>query len=224
MTFKCEFCGRSFQRESTIAVHMCEPKRRRLERSERGVQLALQAYVRFYEITQGSARTRTFEDFCDSPYYKAMVRWGRYCVNARVINPSRFLEWLLKNNKKLDRWASDALYTEYLMQYLQTEAMEDALARAVEWSITWGEENSAPAQDCLRYGNSNAICYAITTGQLSPWVIYNSDSGQQFLSRLNPEQVAMIWNYIDADIWQRRFREYPADRAYVQDMLTKAGW
>ena len=224
MTYQCEFCQRKFQRESTIAVHMCEPKRRRMERSERGVQLGLQAYVRFYEIAQGSARTRTFEDFCDSPYYRAFVKWGRYCVDTRAINPRQFLEWLLKNNRKIDQWATDTVYNEYLLQYLRTEAVEDALSRCIEWSLDWAESSGGAAHDCLRYGNPNAICHAITTGRISPWVIYNSQSGQQFLSQLMAEQLTMIWPYIDAEVWQARFRARPADQAYAQEILTQAGW
>ena len=224
MSYQCEFCNRQFQRESTILVHMCEPKRRRLERSERGVQLGLQAYVRFYEITQSSARTRTFEDFCDSPYYRAFVKWGRYCVNTRVINPTQFLEWLLRNNRKIDRWATDGHYEEFLLDYVRRESADDALFRAISWSLDWADANTAPAHDCLRYGNANSICHAITTGRLSAWVIYNCDSGQALLARFMPEQVAMIWPWIDTDVWNQRFRDFPADREFVQDTLRKAGW
>jgi hypothetical protein len=55
-------------------------------------------------------------------------------------------------------------------------------------------------------------------------VIYNSESGQKFLSELNAEQVAMIWPYIDSDIWQKKFADYPGDQAYAQEILTQAGW
>ena len=67
MRHQCAFCKKEFARETSIAVHMCEPKRRRSERSERGVELGFQSYLRFYEIAQGSARLKTFDDFADSP-------------------------------------------------------------------------------------------------------------------------------------------------------------
>jgi hypothetical protein len=221
--FVCEFCKKSFARESSILTHMCEPKRRRLEKSERGVQLGFQAFVLFYQTLKPTA-AKTFDDFADSPYYKAFVKFGRYCVSIRAINPARFMEWLLKQNKKIDRWCSDQIYTEYLLYYLLVETVDDALARSIEYSIDWNEKTGHPAQDCLRYGNTNAVCYAITTGRVSPWVIYNSESGQKFLSGLDAGQLGMIWPYIDSDRWQQRFHEHPEDQQYARDILSKAGW
>lgn len=222
--FTCDYCKKEFARETSIAVHMCEPKRRRMERDERGVQLGFQAFIKFYEIMQGSARLKTFEDFCESAYYRAFVKFGRYCVNTRVINPARMMEWLLKHNKKIDHWCSDQIYTEYLLDYLKVENVDDAIARAIEWSIDWAERNESQPHDCLRYGNANVICHAVTTGRISAWAIYNSASGLEFLESLDQTQIAMIWPYIDSDVWQRRFRDYPADVEYVKDILKKAGW
>jgi hypothetical protein len=203
---------------------MCEPKRRYQEQDERGVQLGLHAYLKFYELTQGSARLKTFEDFATSPYYRAFVKFGRYCVAVKAINPARFVEWLLKNNKKIDHWARDTMYTEYLTEYLRIENVNDALARAMEHGIAWAEETGHPAEDCLRYGNANAMVYAVTTGRISAWILYNCDSGQKFLAELDATQIAMIWPYIDSEVWMKKFSDYVADQEYVREMLAKAGW
>jgi hypothetical protein len=224
MTFECGYCKKTFVKETSIAVHMCEPKRRRMAKDDRGVQLGFQAYVKFYEQAQGTARLKTFDDFCDSAYYKAFARFGRYCVDTHVINPGQYMSWLLKHSKKIDRWASDQLYTEYLTWYVTVEAVSDAVARAIEQSMRWQENTGHPAADMLRYGNANALCYEITAGRISAWVIYNSASGQEFLSNLSSEQVAIIWPYIDSDIWQKRFHDYPADQAWAEDILKQAGW
>ena len=224
MTFVCEYCKKEFVRESSIEVHMCEPKRRRMAKDEPGVRLGFLAYIKFYEQAQGSAKLKTYDDFCDSSYYLAFVKFGRYCVNTKVINPAQFMNWLLKNQKKIDRWCSDQLYTEYLLWYLTIEAVDDALARAIEYSIDWDEKSEHPAHDFVRYGNPNAVCYAITTGRLSPWVIYNSESGVEFLNSASSEQIAMIWPYINSDVWQKKFSDYLADQEYVKDILKKAGW
>jgi hypothetical protein len=224
MTHVCEYCKKEFVRETSIQAHMCEPKRRRRERDEPGPRLGFQAYIRFYESMAGSARNKTHDTFCESSYYRAFVKFGHYCVNTRVINPDRFMAWLLKNNRKIDHWCSDKVYTEYLVDHLKVEAVDDALTRAIEFGIDWSEKNTSPAHDCMRYGNANVLCYAVTAGRISAWVIYNSESGQKFLSELDATQVSMIWPYIDSDAWQKRFQDRPQDQAYAKNILKQAGW
>ena len=224
MTHQCRYCEKTFQRENSLAVHVCEPKRRFQEQDETGVRLGLQAYLRFYEITQGSAKLKTFDDFARSPYYRAFVKYGRYCVAIRAVNTARFIDWVVRQNKKIDHWCRDSVYTEYLTEYVRSEDVSDAVARAMETAIAWSEETGCPDRDYLRYGNDNTICYAVSTGRITAWCLYNSDSGQAFLARINADQVAMIWPWIDADFWQRRFHDYAADTEYVRELLRKAGW
>jgi hypothetical protein len=224
MTYKCKYCQRDFIKESSLEVHSCEPRRRRMEKDEPGVRLGFMAYLKFYELTQGSARLKTHDDFCESAYYRAFVKFGRYCVDIRAVNPERFIAWLLKNNKKIDHWCRDSMYTEYLIAYLQIENVNDALARAMEFGIAWTEQTGSPAEDCLRYGNTNAMVYAVTTGRISPWILYNCESGQKFLSELDTSQIAMVWPYINSETWNKKFTDYIADQEYVREMLTKAGW
>lgn len=221
---RCRYCDKVFQRESSLAVHVCEQKKRFQEQSEVGVQLALQAWLRFFEITQGSARFKTFEDFAQSPYYRAFVRFGRHIQAIRAVNPPRFVEWVIRQNKKLDQWCQDKIYSEYLAQYVREEHVEDALARALEESINWEEETGNPARDYLRYGNANRICHAIVSGRVTAWILFNCDSGNEFLNNLNQEQIGIVYPWVDADFWAKKFQDYPADREYVKEMLTKAGW
>ena len=222
--YQCQHCEKAFMKESTLAVHLCAQKRRFLEQNEVGVQLGLQAYLRFYELTQGSAKLKTFKDFSGSPYYTAFVKFGRYCVSIRAVNTPRFIEWVVKQNKKIDHWCHDKVYTEYLQQYLRDENIQDALARAIEHALTWSEETEYPSHDYLRHANANAVCFAISSGRISPWVLYNSAAGNELLDRLNPEQVSMIWSIIDTDFWSKKFQDYSADTEYTKEILKKAGW
>jgi hypothetical protein len=224
MKFECQHCKKSFAKETTLIVHVCEQKKRYQSQGETGIQIGLRAYQKFYEISQGTGRPKTFDDFARSPYYRAFAKFGQYCVSIRAVNVIRFTEWLLKNNKKIDYWCRDSVYGEYLLDYLRVESPMDAVQRAIESSVRWSEETGNPPHDYVRFGNDNALCYSVTTGRLSAWVLYNSNSGQEFLGRLSSEQIAMIWPYVDADFWQQKFRDYPTDVAYIKDILKQAGW
>lgn len=222
--YACKYCEREFVKPTSLSIHVCEQKKRHQSRDEPGIRLGFQSFLKFYESTQGSAKSKTYDEFAASPYYRAFAKFGQYCVSIRAINTVRFTEWLLKNNKKIDYWCSDKLYTEYLLNYLKIESVSDALTRAIEYSIDWSADTGCQANHILRYGNSSKICHAITTGKITPWVLYNCDSGQQFLGNLDSGMVEMIYPYIDAEYWQRKFTDYPADTEYAKEILKKAGW
>lgn len=223
-TYQCRYCQRMFRRETSLASHLCEQKKRYQNRHNLDVQLALQAYLKFYQYSQPSNKVRDWDDFATSPYYRAFVKFGNYCYNTSVIAPLQYLEWLLKKNKKIDHWCRDSIYSEFLLQYLQIESVEDALTRAIKWSMTWQDHNQAPARDCLRYGNVNVICHAIATGKLSAWTIYNCQSGRDFLGKISSEQIAMIYDYINPEFWQNKFSKDPNNTQYCWEILSQAGW
>lgn len=225
-TYKCKYCEKDFRRESTLAAHLCEPKRRWQQEKETGVQLGLRAYLRFYEITQGSAKLKSYEDFVASPYYNAFVKWGRHMVAIRGVNPPAFLEWLLKNNKKIDQWCKDEFYVTYLHEYLRREAVQDALERALKEMQDYADEHEelkGGFKDYFRYANANRVCYHISTGRVSPWIVYNCGSGHEFLESLGEEQLAIVMPWIEPEYWQRKFKDYMADAEWVKDILNKAG-
>ena len=224
--YTCQYCEKSFRREQTLSVHVCEKKKRYQSQFETGVQIGLNAYLKFYEMSQGSAKLKTFEDFADSPYYRAFVKFGQYCVSIRAINVPRFIEWLLKNNKKIDYWCRDKIYGEFLEQYIRIEHINDALERSIREMQNYVDDHADIKNgiaDYFRYGNSNRICYDISTGRISPWVVYSCDSGVAFLSALDPSQITMLWPMIDADFWTQKFKDYWADAEYAKEILKGAG-
>ena len=224
--YKCRYCEKEFRKESSLAVHLCEQKRRWQEEKETGVQFGLQAYLRFYEMTQGSAKMKSYSDFVSSPYYKAFVKFGRHMVAIRAVNPKMFIDWVIKENKKLDHWTHEKVYLEYLRGYMRKEAVQDALERALKEMQDYADEHKEFAngfRDYFRYGNPNRICHHIANGRVSPWIVFNCSTGVEFLESLNDEQIAIILLWIDPEFWQRRFQDYVADTEWVKTILKEAG-
>lgn len=223
-SYTCQFCNKEFKREGSLVVHLCEQKRRFNSKDDKGVKLALLTYIKFYQYTQDRTKVKTFTEFAKSPYYNAFVKFGNYCINTHCIKVDKFIDYVIRSGIKLDNWATDKTYSLFLSQELRTEPVRDALARSIEFSIHWSNEKNIQPEDILRYGNTNMITYAISTGKLSPWAVYNSGSGQQFLSKLPEHQMKMIWDFIDPDFWLNRFDKLADDVAWSQEVLKNAGW
>ena len=225
MSFVCRYCKKSFVKETTLIAHMCEPKRRYQQEKETGVQLGLKAYLRFYEISQGSAKTKNYDDFVGSPYYTAFVKFGRHLVGVRCVNTASFTDWLLKNNKKIDHWCKEALYLEWLHEYMKKEAVQDALERALKEMQDYADSEPKLQNNFNNYfrlGSANRIVHHISNGRISPWIVYNCDSGVDFVGSLNEEQIEIIMPWIDPDHWQRKFKDYLADTEWVKSVLAAA--
>lgn len=224
--YKCRYCEKEFRKESTLTAHLCEQKRRFQQESETGVQFGFRAYIQFYETTQGSARLKSYEDFANSPYYNAFVRYGRYLVAVRAVNSPSFTAWLLKNNKKLDHWCKDSFYEEWLIDYLRKENVQDALERGLKEMQDYADANpdlKNGFRDYFRYGNANRVCHHISTGRVSAWLLFNCGTGVDFLESLDDSLLAIVYPYIDPDYWNRKLADYIADTEWCKHVLAEAG-
>lgn len=219
----CEFCGRSFIRESTMMKHLCETKRRYNDRDKVANRIGFNAWVQFY-IKHSRKKKNDYMDFAKSAYYTAFVKFGHYCHEANVLNPSRYCDWLLKEKVSIDHWNRDSNYTRFLLEYLKSEDPLDAIARSIETTAILAESDKIKTHDVLRYGNKNKICFEVTKGKISPWMLYHSDSGLEFISKLDRTQEKMILDYINPEQWAIKFGRSKNIIPEVKELLRAAGY
>ena len=222
--FSCEFCGRSFQRETTMEKHLCENKRRWQDKDLPGNRIGFQSWIRFYAKNTATKKQRTYLDFTKSAYYLAFVKFGHYCVNIKCLNVNRYADWLLKNDIKIDNWCSDVSYTKFIIDYSKTEDPLDAIARSIETTIELARDERVQSKDYLRYGNRNKICYQITAGRISPWMLYHTESGIAMIESMDESQQKMILEYINPEQWAIKFRRDSDIVDQVKELLSAAGY
>ena len=100
----------------------------------------------------------------------------------------------------------------------------DAVARSIETTIKQAKEEGIQSNDYIRYGNRNRICHLITTGKISPWVLYQSVSGVDFLTNLDEGQQRIIIDYINPEQWALKFKRNQDKVAEVKGLLNEAGY
>jgi hypothetical protein len=204
LNFKCEYCGKKFAKEKTLAVHVCEQKRRHLGKNEKHVQAALLTYNRFYELAQGGKGNKTFAEFAKSPYYNAFVKFGSFIANTNPIYPERFIDYVVKSGVKLDHWARDAVYDQYLLDLIKAEPAESAIQRSIKTMMEWSDANDAPWEHYFKYVNLNRATHDIREGLISPWLLLNTKAGKEMLQGMNDEQLEIIGLIVDPQYWSRR--------------------
>ncbi len=221
--YNCVHCGKSFMQEKTLVAHMCEKKRRALQRDEKRVQAGYLAFNRFWQIAQGGKKQKTYEEFCDTSYYNAFVKFGSFINNVNPLYPTKFIDYVIKSGIKLDHWCRDELYEKYLFEVIKTEPVESSVQRSLQTMMEWADEHDAEFSHYFNYVSLNKAVHDIRNGHISPWVILNTVTGQAMIRNMNDEQLEMIAPAFDIPFWLRKFKEVPADIALVKEICREAG-
>jgi hypothetical protein len=220
--YVCEYCNTGYTREKTLAVHMCQPKRRALQKNEKRVQLGLYTFNQFYKLSAGAKKEKTYEDFCKSPYYNAFVKFGSFINNVRPLYPEKYIDYVVTSGVKLDQWCRDELYEKYAIELIKKEEVQTALERSIITMMDWADENDSQWNHYFNYVSLNRAIYHIKDGKISPWLILNCKSGKDMLSKFNDEQLAMIFEIVNPEHWATRFRRRKNDVETVKEVVKES--
>lgn len=219
--YECQYCGSRYSKESTLAVHMCEQKRRHLAKNEKHVVMGYHAYVRFFQLTQKAKNTKSYEEFAKSPYYNAFVKFGSFISNVDPLYPDRYIDFVVTSGVKLDHWCREDLYYRYVLDLIKKEPAEVALQRSVTTMMDWAENNNSQWNHYFKYVSLNRAVYDIKDGKISPWIVLNSKTGREMLNRLNDEQLNIVFEVLEPNFWAKRFKTYPVDMELVKTVVEE---
>jgi len=220
--FVCQYCNVGYTREKTLMVHMCEQKRRALQKGEKHVQLGYYAFTRFYQLCQNLKGTKTYEEFCKSTYYNAFVKFGSFVSNVRPLYPEKYVDYVVTSGVKLDHWCRDELYEKYALELIKKEGVETAVERSIKTMMDWADANNAPWNHYFSYASLNRVTQHLRDGKVSPWLVLNCKSGKEMLGKFNDEQLAIVYPVMDPQHWALRFKRSPADVELVKEIAEKA--
>ncbi len=222
--FECVYCKRAFKRETTLASHMCEPKRRASRRTDPTVVVAFAAFQQFYASMHLAKNAQTHEQFEHSSFYKAFVKYAGFITQRSIVAPERYTAYLIKNNVKLDYWCKEAHYDKFVLELVRTENPDDAIARTVKYIDKWAEENKQSFKNYFKCAGSGKITLDISYGRLSPWILYTCKQGIATLDNLSEEQLAIVYNFIDPDFWARKLESWPDKLAFAREVTAAMGF
>ena len=218
----CTYCGKFFTHERTLQVHVCEPKRRHLQKNEKWVQNGFMVFQRFYEIHQHIGKPKTYEEFCKSSYYNAFVKFGKFIMQIHPLYPEKYIDYVILSKIKLDHWARDDLYEAYLIDTLKVEPVEAAMQRSIATMMDWAQEQNAQWSDYFRLVNTPRAVEHIRQGKISPWILLGCSAGKKMLNLFTDEQLQITQRFINPEYWSDKFKGYPADHLFVQETAKEA--
>lgn len=222
-TFECQFCQRSFRRESTLMAHMCEQKERFLDKDRKHVKLAFKVYQHFYTISYRAQKPKTYEDFAKSKYFRAFTKFGKYLLDVNAVNMMAFVDFLIKMQVPLDDWCKESVYQLYLREYTKKETPLAAIERNFLLMQQWELETGEDWRNFFRKVQPTLATMWIRAGRISPWLLYTAQSAQDLFSRMSEEQVNLIRDAIDPKYWEKKLRDEAENIKVICDILEEEG-
>jgi hypothetical protein len=188
-----------------------------------GSRFGLRAFQRFYELTVNSKKSKTVEEFINSPYYSDFAKFGNHLANLKPIYIEKYIDFVIMGGVNLKDWTKDAIYYLYIEDLLKKEPATSAVERSISEILEWCKENDIPFKDFFFSISANEGAHLIKTGRVSPWVLYLANSGEELTSRFNEDHAKIIGGVIEPSIWMKKFKKADDDVKYIKEVLEQAG-
>jgi hypothetical protein len=218
-SFTCKYCSKSFKKESTLAVHLCEQKRRSKMSKEPHVKVGFLVYLDFYRVTMPQQKKhKDYIEFAQSKYFMEFIKFGRHVLELQLTSDlqKEFIGYVINESIKLRDWTKGETFDRFLKKYLSYELPLRAIERTILTAEEWGlKENEHWTTFFNKVSSFNAV-HLICTGRISPWVILGTSTGNQLLKRLNNEQLGLVGQFLDIPFWEKKVTE-PDDNLKIID-------
>src|SRR4051812_13648135 len=99
--FECKYCGNKFQKETTLATHMCVKKRRHIDANTAGARYGLRTFQRFYILTTNIKKLKTQDEFINSPYYIDFVKFGNHVAMLKPVYVEQYIDFVILSGLKI---------------------------------------------------------------------------------------------------------------------------
>jgi len=223
MTYKCKYCKKDFVRESTLASHLCEPKRRFLAKDDKQNRIAYQSWLLFRKLTIANVKhDKPYEEFIANKYYTDFMKLAQHIIDLNLDDPEGFVKFIIMSSVKINDWRKAVVYETYIKDRTKKETVERAIERSLLNMKAWAEKTSNNWQDYFQTVSTPEAVQDIRMGRISPWCTFATDQGSRLIDRLEPGQVQQLVEYMEPEKWRIKVKRHQKDAEWVQQVFNQA--
>jgi hypothetical protein len=117
--FKCKFCRKSFKRERTLAVHMCQQKHRFNVKDELPSRISFETFCVFHKTCMPgniNGQIPPLEKFINSPEYNGFYTFGKYLAELKLPTDQQreFIKFVMVQGVKIKDWPKSFVLEEFI--------------------------------------------------------------------------------------------------------------
>ena len=173
-------------------------------------------------VSPNAKKEKTVDDFIRSADYIGFVKFANYLIELRPVEGDKFVHWLFKMGVKLTDWTKPGTYQLYVQEAAKKETAERALERAIILMNTWAEQTGNKWEEFFQKVAPATGMNMITTGRISPWIIYSTNEAQDLLDRMEPGQIDTITKHVDTEWWKNKIRQNKKSAQWINTTMTQA--
>ena len=214
-SFECKYCNKSFKRERTLAVHMCNQKHRWNAKNELPSRIAFEAFCVFHKTCMPSnirGGSPPLEKFINSPEYNGFYIFGKYLAELKlpIDQQQDFIKFVMQQGVKIKDWVKSFVLEEFIKLYSLKEDPKRAVESVILLAEAWSNENNRHWTEFFDKVSPSMATHFIITGRISPWIIYGTNAGQRMVDKLNERELELVINHINVNTWKHKLKKYPA--------------
>jgi hypothetical protein len=220
--YQCKFCSKSFTRERTLSSHMCEKKRRWMNKDDPAGRIGFSVWTDFMKyVSPNTKKVKTVDDFIRSPDYIGFVKFANYLIELRPFESDKFIHWLFKMGVRLGDWQKPGTYQLYVQDAAKKETADRALERTILSMREWGEATGNNWQEFFNKIAPASAMNMVVMGRLSPWIIYSTNAAQALLDRMEPGQIDTVAKHVDTGWWIKKLKNNPEEVNWINTTMQQ---
>ena len=221
--YQCRFCNKSFTRERTLSSHMCEKKRRWMNKDDPASRIGFNVWTDFMKyVSPNTKKEKTSDDFIRSADYLGFVKFANYLIELRPFESDKFIYWLFKMGVRLGDWQKPGTYQLYVQEAAKKETADRALERTILAMAEWGDSTGIRWQEFFNKVAPATAMNMIILGRISPWIIFSTDAAQRLLDRMEPGQLDKIAEHMDIKWWKNKLKNQTVEVQWINTTLRQA--
>ena len=196
--WKCDYCGKSFEKENTFMDHRCQVKERIEELKTPIGQAAYAFYCQWMKLYK--RKPPSIETFASSRFYRAFINFVEYINTINMPNVDLFVQLMAEKDISPLLWRRDQCYTLYLQKFDNGDPLEQ-VAAAIETMMYFSERDEVPIKEVLTHLGCRAVMELIRLRKMTPWILFCTEAGADFMKSLDEEDLSELAKLINAAYW-----------------------
>lgn len=218
--FRCEYCGRPYEKEVYFLKHSCEPMERAQIFDTPIGQSAFMIYQQWWRLRKrippGS------DKFKESTQFRALVDFAKFTKRTKL-NLEVYLTIVINHDLSPEHWMRDDVYVKYLEYIDKTMSADEQIKFCVDYIMKLCDAVECDTSELFHNLEAMEVMQLIRDRKLSPWILMHSDGFRQWLLRQDSEVQSRMMDLIRPVYWKFRFQKEPAGVATAKKIAKALG-